>query len=201
MTSASSTTYLVHGFNVKDGGADTVEKLRPYLEATSKGTIWSWPYGWFGLLSVLFKNKHVARELKDNEDHLPFNSFTYGVGHSNGCAILVEAAKQGATFHHLLLINPALKVDTRFPASIRKITIVHTANDKPTKAARFFDKIPLIQLLVPNAWGAMGAFGAVGDDPRVFNLDMSEDLFGHSDLFEDRNLKQFGHKLATILHT
>lgn len=181
-------TYLLHGFNVRDGGADTVEKLRPYLKADpDSGIVKSWKYGWFGLVSVLFKNATVAKKLKQSHSQIFASKPCNAVGHSNGCAILLRAAQQGMEFDTMLLINPALNVNTVFPANIKQIIVVHTENDVPTRVARWFDRIPFIGLLVPNAWGAMGAYGYEGPDLRVMSLDLTDILDGHSDLFEDKN--------------
>ena len=201
-------TYLIHGFNVHDCGADTVAKLRPYLTDTSGDPqgcadvqVVNWAYGWIGLLGVLFKNKKIAkrfahRSMVQHSIKLP----VYAVGHSNGAAILVEAARQGVHFEHLLLINPALKVDTIFPASIEKVTVIHTAHDIPTRAASIADRIPFLQLLIPNAWGAMGAKGARLGDKRVTNIDLTPSLEGHSDIFTDANLERYGPFINKLMY-
>ena len=169
---------LVHGFNTSNP-ENTVGKLDKYL---TPATIFD--YGWFGLLSVIFRNKKEAERLKGI---LNPNDVVWA--HSNGAAISVEAAKQGAIFDTLVCINPALKVDTVFPKTIRRIIVIHTEHDKPTRAAAFFDKVPFVQLIVPNAWGKMGAKGAKLLDERVYNMDWSNQLKGHSDFFDDDNLK------------
>ena len=173
-------TFLLHGFNVMDKGADTVEKLRPYI----KEEVISFPYGWH-LLSILWHNKKVAKDLCAHTRNMTLLGDVYAVGHSNGCAIIVEAARRGALLDSILLINPALHVNTVFPDSLRRIVVVYTKHDAPTRAARFFNKIPFLRKLVPEAWGAMGAEGYKGKDPRVLNMNMSGVLKGHSDLFED----------------
>jgi pimeloyl-ACP methyl ester carboxylesterase len=171
---------LVHGIHTADP-AKTIGKLTYHLRK-----VILFDYGWFGLLSVLFYNKREARRLKEilnaNRDSTVF-------AHSNGCAIAVESARYGAFIETLVCINPALKCDTLFPASIERIIVIHTRYDKPTRAARFFDKVPFIQLLIPNAWGSMGADGYNGKDPRVKNWNLSVYLDGHSDFFEESNLK------------
>lgn len=194
-------TYLLHGFNVTDGGADTVEKLRPFLREHPKQTlVKSWKYGWFGLVSVLFKNAKVAKHLNEAHEQVYPYVPSYAVGHSNGCAILLRAANMGMEFKTLLLINPALNVDTKFPANIGQVIVVHTEDDVPTRVARWFDRIPFIGLIIPNAWGAMGAYGYEGSDPRVMNIDLTGVLKGHSDLFEPKNAF-FMEKVVGLLYT
>jgi hypothetical protein len=167
---------LVHGFNVKDPN-DTIGKLQPYLD---KPFVFN--YGWFSLISVLLYNKREAKRLKIVTSTYD-GSTVYA--HSNGAAIAVESARQGAKIKLLICINPALKCKTVFPESIERVIVIHTKHDRPTKAARFFDKVPFIQLLVPNSWGAMGAKGAKLTDERVFNWDLSGRLDGHSDFFKE----------------
>ena len=194
-------TVLVHGFNINDEGKHTVQKLLPALKRRHKGVVKNWAYGWFGLFSVIFRNKSVAKGIKAYLEQSVWQTDNYAVGHSNGCAILVEAARQGCKFKRLLLINPALKVDTVFPDSIESIVIVHTEADKPTRTARFFDRVPLVQLIVPNAWGAMGALGYQGKaDKRVTNKDMSFVLEGHSDIFTNKNMRKYGAELVRELY-
>ena len=170
---------LVHGFNVKNP-MKTVGKLKGFVKNT-----YLFDYGWFGLMSVLMYNKREAKRLKKIIDK---DCGSNVIAHSNGCAIAVEAARRGAKIETLICIAPALKVDTVFPKSINKIVVVHSKGDKPTKAASFFDRIPIIQLLIPNAWGAMGAKGSVIDDDRVSNVDVSN--LGHSDLFRNKSIKR-----------
>jgi hypothetical protein len=195
-------TYLVHGFNVRDGGENTVEVIRPYAIEKSGGVVLTHAYGWLGLIGVLIKNKKVAKSLKErvNSDLDELPTAVGAIGHSNGCAIIIEAVRQGAKIDTLLLINPALKINTKFPKSIRKIIVVHTKHDKPTKAARFFDRIPFIQWLIPNAWGAMGAMGAKNPDKRVHNIDLSYDIHGHSDIFSQEKAKKHLPALCEIFY-
>lgn len=176
---------LVHGFNVADP-TETVGKLKAYLKDSIM-----FNYGW-RFFSVLWHNKKDAKVLKDNLNYaLGQNKERIVFAHSNGCAIAVEAARQGAIIDNLICINPALKRDTVFPCLIKNILVIHTKHDKSTKSARFFDKVPLIQILIPNAWGDMGASGASVDDKRVTNLNLSDSLNGHSDFFDDSNLDEF----------
>ena len=181
---------LIHGFNVKDP-MSSVGKLKYYFHNHTQ----IFDYGW-RFFSVLWHNKkdaeRLVKEIKPNRWNILF-------GHSNGCAIAVEAARQGAKIDTLVCINPALKVDTKFPESIKRILVIHTKNDKPTQAARFFDKVPFIQIVIPNAWGAMGAKGYTGKDYRVTNWDLSNYLEGHSDFFRQHNLEQLMPEIKDFL--
>jgi hypothetical protein len=180
----------VHGFNIKDP-QETVGKLTPYLDDP-----YIFDYGWFGLFSVLLYNKREAKKLNDI---IAFNSVDAVYAHSNGAAIAVESARRGAKIKTLVCINPALKVDTVFPDSIEKIIVVYTKHDMPTRVASFFDKVPLICLLVPNAWGKMGAKGPSIEDDRIIKLDFTNELREHSDFFEEDNLDLLMPRIKKIV--
>jgi len=177
----------IHGFNVHDP-EQSIGKLEPYIK-----DLFMFNYGW-RFFSVLWHNKKDAKKLKAllgaNEDSVVY-------AHSNGCAIAVEAARQGAKIKTLICINPALKMNTKFPDTIERISVIHTKHNKATKAARFLDKATFIQLAIPNAWGAMGAKGSTLPDERVRNWDLSNRMKGHSDFFKQENLELYVSELKT----
>lgn len=173
----------VHGFNVKDP-EKTIGKLKNYIE-----DLYMFNYGWLGLFGVLFKNKKIAKQLKnllDSNKDKP--NVVYA--HSNGSALAVKAARMGARIDTLVCINPALNVKTKFPESIGRILVISTKHDKATEYARFFDSIPLVELMVTDEWGAMGSRGYVGDDERVTNWRLHDDLDDHSDFLTVDDLDQ-----------
>jgi hypothetical protein len=166
---------IVHGIAVNDP-MESVGKLAEYLKPN-----YVFSYGW-RLFSVLWHNKKDA----DNLKKYCMGKVVNIIAHSNGCAIAVEAARQGLVIDHLVCISPALRVDTDFPDNIKKITVLYTPHDVPTRAARFFKKIPLLRRMVPVAWGAMGAKGA--DSIRAHNI-KGYKVKGHSDWFLDSKIK------------
>lgn len=193
-------TYYVHGFNVKDKGAATVCTFTPYI-SPHKTWIINHSYGRFGLFQVLFRNSSVAKKLAARMKREIYDGDkAYAIGHSNGCAIILRALNQGAKFESILLINPALNIKTRFPDCVKRIIVVHTEHDKAVRAARFFDSIPIVELMIPDAWGAMGQKGYGGDDPRVHNIDLTSLLDGHSALFSEENLALVGSALVEELY-
>ena len=194
--------YLVHGFNVKDNGLSTILRLIPYFITGRKDLrVYRHSYGWLGLLGVILHNRGIAAKLAARvfKNRHSKDCQVFAAGHSNGCAILVEAARRGAVFERVLLINPALKIDMVFPESMKKIFIIYTRHDEPTLTARILDNIPFIGLLIPNAWGAMGRYGSEVVDSRVTNINLSYALDGHSALFTQDNLDTFAKKLASML--
>jgi hypothetical protein len=191
-------TFLVHGINTGDKGSSTVMQVAPHIAPYSR--VANHSYGRIGPIGAHFKNKKIAKGLtkctrkasRACENH-------YAIGHSNGCAIIVEALRQGAKFKGILLINPALNINTKFPPGDYTITVIHTKHDKAVRAARFFDSLPLLEMFVPDIWGAMGAKGYVGPDPRPLNL-CWDFLKGHSAIFDEEVMNMVGPQLAMQLY-
>lgn len=157
-----SNLILCHGFNVNDAGKSTIDKLLPHLPLSS---IQQADYGYFHLLGVRYFNDNIASVIAgmaaDN---------SIAIGHSNGCAILVNAARLSPKIKRLILINPALDVDTKFPDTLERIDVFHNSYDFVVKQAKWF-------LFHP--WGEMGRLGYLGADHRVTNHETSV-LFGVS---------------------
>lgn len=172
---------LLHGFNVRDEGERTVGRLAPYFERS--GFAVKRPrYGWRGLLGVRLLNETFATIIADMAE--PGDIV---VGHSNGCAIAAQAADIGAPFGQMVLINPALDSDRRFPRHVGRIHVWHSPSDSP---------VSLAKLLPWHAWGDMGAVGYRGPyDPRVtsYNKENGYEVSsgGHSDVFSAEKIKFF----------
>ncbi len=194
-------TFFIHGFNVSDGGDGSVNLLKPILREYDDGHLLIHQYRRLGLFGVLRHNTRISKALKHRVKSMNEKGFTVNaVGHSNGCALIVEAARHGAVFDSVILINPALNTNIVFPLTIKNILVVHTKHDKATRIARFFDVIPLVERLIPDIWGAMGAVGYKGLDRRVHNLDLSYSVDDHSDIFSPMNLIMHGPVLAKWLY-
>jgi hypothetical protein len=114
---------------------------------------------------------------------LKVNGGDIGIGHSNGCPILVKAAMQGANFHTLILINAALDKNVDFPANIKNIIVIHNHDDDPVVFAKWMRRIMFLH--DDFLWGEMGNTGYVGDDSRVINFELFKD---HSKAFNDKNI-------------
>jgi len=154
-----------HGFNVSDGGKDTIAQLDPFLDTIPVKYQWVW------LARVRLCNRCIASSLVSL---IPEDSVA--VAHSNGALIATESVELGAPFRKLILINPALDEDYKFPEGLR-VDVYYTPKETATLAAKF---IPW------SKWGAMGRLGYTGDNPLVHNYN-SEHLFGsveHSDVFD-----------------
>lgn len=181
-TCLAKRVWLVHGFNVTDGGAGSVGKLAPYF--TEAGyEVKRFRYGWKGLLGVRFSNGTFAQLLAD-----VISDGDAVVGHSNGGCIAKMAADLGAPIGHLVLVNPALDSEVKFAPQIERIHIWHSPSDTPVTWAK---------VLPWHAWGDMGAIGYRGNyDPRVSSYN-KENGFpvssrAHSDVFSGERLDFYG---------
>jgi pimeloyl-ACP methyl ester carboxylesterase len=171
--------HIVHGFNVDDGGAKTTNLLMPHLKQAGF-RILDHDYGWFGLVQVRLCNGGIAETVR-----AATRRGDIGIGHSNGCAILMEAAQRGAQFTGLVLINPALDEDCKAPAQVRWIHVYHNREDSPVKWSR---------ILLLHPWGAMGRHGYRGKDERYTNFDCYPEVQGHSDIF--KKLDRWGPRIV-----
>lgn len=196
-------TYLVHGIKTSDKGSDTVMQAAPHIhEQTS---VFNHAYGFVGPVCAMIRNRSIAKALKVAVDlalgpQAHALGSAYAIGHSNGCAIIVNALRQGADFSAVVLVNPALKVDTVFPPGDYRVLVIHTEHDMATRAARLLDGLPVIGWFIPDAWGAMGALGYKGTDPRVENLDLTTFVDSHSDVWSEEDMAKVGPVMADFLY-
>ncbi|RKZ86756.1 MAG: hypothetical protein DRQ39_05350 [Gammaproteobacteria bacterium] len=161
---------FVHGFNVHDGGADTLDTLKPYLK--DDHTILEADYGWIGLAGVKIFGKKIARVIAGMTPN-----GAIGVGHSNGCMELIRACEYGAPFSQLILINPALDNDINMPLQVGRIDVLHNLEDDVVTMAKWY---PF------SYWGDMGRVGYTGNDTRVHNHETQQifNVEGHSGVFQ-----------------
>ena len=165
---------LCHGFNVRDAGKETIDKLLPHMQIDE---VQQADYGYFNLFGVRWFNKSIATTLAGMS-----NRHSIGIGHSNGCAILVEAARHTNNIEHLILINPALDNDTSFPNSVKKIDVFYNQTDKVVTISKWMPW---------HVWGDMGRVGFKGSDSRVRNHNTRWlfDAHGHSGALIDHSKK------------
>ena len=167
-----STIYLIHGFNVTDGGKGTTGSLKNGLENAGH-TVREIKYGWMGRIRVRLCNNGLAKALADmaEEDSIV-------VAHSNGCAIAYKAALYGAPFKQVFLINPALDADKEVP-NVRKVHVFHALSDPWARLAKW---IPY------SIWGNQGQVGFTGEAEegkyKQTELDsLAGKAVGHSGIF------------------
>lgn len=171
-----------HGFNISDQGKNSTDKLKPYIDITDVD------YGWMWLFRVRACNRCIAASIINL---IPEGSVA--IAHSNGALIAVKAVeiyrerqeaqlvpegtiRENYPFRKLILINPALNSDYKFPKGLH-VDVYHTPTDQATLMAKY---IPF------SKWGALGRVGYTGDSPYVYNYNNTK-LFGsvtHSDVFD-----------------
>jgi len=167
---------LCHGFNVSDGGKDTTDSLRELTEACGY-TVLEADYGKFGLFAVRYFSDNVASVIAGMAP-----SGSVGVGHSNGCNILLQAAEQGASFDKLILINPALDNDFVVPKQVKHVAVICNSEDDVVQLSKF---IPF------HRWGNAGKVGYKGDDDRVKSYEFKTGGDNaHSDAFTTEGFGQ-----------
>ncbi len=177
---------LVHGFNVRDKGEKTIDKLKPFLIEEGYYII-EFDYDWTGVLRVRLYNNSLAMAICSVSKHFS-DCWVVAFGHSNGCSIIHKAAHKGAFFNEVVYINPALDKDAPLASQIKTAHVWHSISDKPVRIARWFIK---------HSWGEMGATGYVGNDKRYKNYDKENGLRfiissnSHSDIFETEKINYF----------
>jgi len=177
-----SNIYLIHGFNVKDGGASTTGSLREGLEVAGH-TVKELQYGWMGRVRVRLCNGSVGRVLADMAE-----DDSYLVAHSNGCAIAYLAALHAPpnTFKKVFLINPALDAKLEIP-NVNKVHVLYAQSDPWTRLARY---IPF------SRWGRQGQVGFTGDAKLgKYTQTEMDGVFGekmyHSGVFATKRTRRF----------
>ncbi|RLJ20813.1 hypothetical protein DJ031_04695 [bacterium endosymbiont of Escarpia laminata] len=171
--------FLLHGYNVDNGGAETVEKLVPYIAAAGFDPVCI-DYGHFNLIDVRVNNDDVGSRLV--QMIRPGDVF---IGHSNGCAIAAMAIEAGAPFARGVMIHPALQSFWSPPLDhpIEQVAVFSRWSDYATWSAfllRVFSPGRLVW--GRHIWGAMGATGPLSKDPRIVN---KEGAHFHSNGFKD----------------
>ena len=173
---------LLHGFNVRDKGVGSIDKLKPYLQK-------SFPYdnidtdtadyGWKLLLWVnyfyWFGNaiNRIANALKDTD---------LVICHSNGANYCMKAlAKICNKKIKVVFLSPALNRKHSFNESFKKCLVMHTIDDRTVSLAKY---MPF------SSWGDMGKVGAKTDDYRVKNMTHDGIIKHHSDWFLDENIQR-----------
>lgn len=170
---------FIHGIYTSDA-KDTFKNLSEFFD---KPRIFD--YGFLSVIWAAFKNRGIAKDFKKLLGTIKGKKVVFA--HSNGNAIAVRAARKGAVIDYLVCMNAALRVDTVFPDTIKNVFIIYTDNDRATRAAKFFGGVPLVQLFVPDLWGAMGTYGSNNNQANTkhYTSSMIDD---HSDILSKEDL-------------
>ena len=101
--------YLIHGFNERGEGKDTIGRLRQGLERLGH-KVKLIRYGWVFRVRVRLCNKCIAKAISST-----VRPNSHVVAFSNGAALAYLAIKEGAPFDRVFLINPALNAKLAIP--------------------------------------------------------------------------------------
>jgi pimeloyl-ACP methyl ester carboxylesterase len=182
------TTYLIHGFNIRDGGRKTVGRLAPYLT----GDIELFDCGWTFVFGLAATNRAAIDQLLQKIK--PGDSI---VAHSNGCLIAWEITQRiGDNLDSVVCINPALRRDTLWPPAVRVLCISnHT--DWVVQLGRWWGRLYPIDGVACQGWGAAGRYGFTAHQGSVDNWDSAEwywekPVTGHSGLFRQSAVGYWG---------
>lgn len=172
---------LIHGWNVRDGGAATVDTLKAYLEAmgwtveTDEG---DYGFIFWRMLSIfgrMFMTKDIIKRLVP-----AIAKADLIVAHSNGPNFANRALRllpdKFKNTKIVVWISPATNKKTEIPEAVKAQLVIYTRHDKAVKAAKY---LPF------SNWGNQGAVGYQGSDKRNTNFDASEYALDHSWHFHD----------------
>lgn len=172
---------IVHGFNVKDGGKGSIDRLAPWLrQKYPRANIDtdSADYGWHGLLKVRFfwrtAVKRIAATLHDAD---------IVITHSNGANYTMKAIRKHVRNEklHVVHISPALNRKQRLERLVfRKMDTFHSDGDFWVKVGGWLPFHP---------WGPAGASGIISDDPRHNNWPLKDP--SHSGWFGELSIRCF----------
>ncbi len=176
--------FLIHGYNVWDGGHATIDQLEPTLvEAGATIDKDEMDYGHFGVLDIRLRNGENRRRVL----HRMAMAFEEAV--ASGKVVVVIAHSNGAHFTDLALRMLPLEIQNRIiviyisaamnrktePAMATKAELnLITPHDGWVKASSY---IPFF------AWGRRGARGYSGKSSKVANWTRKE-IRRHSNWFK-----------------
>ncbi len=173
---------LVHGFNVSDGGKNTVDKFASELRELGYAVdLYGADYGYWSLAKIYFGGKReVIRRLMS-----AFKDADLIITHSNGASFANKALNQMQPRFDgkrlLVHFSPALNRKTSIPFSVDRQLVYHTKHDWIVRLSSYLPFLP---------WGRMGAMGYKGDGPNA-NVDRTATMRGHSNWFKGANAVNF----------
>lgn len=173
--------FLVHGIRAKDKGAKSMGKLATEL-SHSFDRVHTVSYGY--VLIPINNKKAVTAIIKSLEKNRTKDSDNVIVAYSNGCWAAVQVAEMGYKVDHLVLISPALHRSHAIPEQVKRVDIYYSKGDRVVELGRVWRSI--VNILPwnwkgygkPHNWGSMGRYGYQGNDERIHNHHMGEDV-GH----------------------
>lgn len=189
-------SHLIHGFNVLDGGKDTVVRLTPYLELGGHKTK-AHDYGWVDMFRLRCRNDEAVQRIAP---HVRPGDIL--VGHSNGCLVAWRLIQEGVRPGAVVCIQPALRRDTPWPEDL-PVLCLYNERDWVVILGRAWSRF--VSVVNPfrnrHGWGAAGRHGF--DQESVTNLDTLKGptpAEKHSGIFRKPALQYWGMRIHDWLH-
>lgn len=169
---------LVHGFNVRDNGARTVDKLAPFIIDNGHTVdVDEGNYGFFNIWMIKWKKSKLRLRVIFRLAEA-FRDADVIITHSNGANFTTQALDlMPARYNNtkiVIHISPALDRDTEIPQAVKGQLVMHTPHDIWVRLSSYIPFFP---------WGRMGAFGYSGNDNRNTNEEHCE-IPQHSEWFK-----------------
>lgn len=185
--------HLFHGFNVSDGGSNTIDKLAPFF-LLNNIPVMDHNYGWVGLLGLRRRNNKTtvrALPLIQVGDVL--------VAHSNGCLIAWELVEAGAPVSAVICIQPALRRDTIWREDV-SVLCLYNKRDWIVSLGRMWGRFVSVANPFANrhGWGAAGRHGFTVEQHNVTNWDTDRGLYparGHNGIFDTGPVLHWGPEI------
>jgi hypothetical protein len=175
---------LVHGFNVRDKGARTVDRLVPFLPKNWDIDTDTADYGFFNLWMVRFARRkairRIAKALKEAD---------IVVAHSNGCNYVLKALELLTCERKIkvFFFSPAVNRSTRFPDRVKKAWVYFTKVDVWVFLSAFIPFHP---------WGWMGYLGPKPGDDRVIPKNHTDAVGSHSGWFSEDTVEIYAEEIT-----
>lgn len=171
--------HVIHGIRAKDRGAQSMGKLTTLL-SHHFSKLYPVSYGY--VLVPLSNKKARDAIVKSLEKYKNKNDEVIVIGYSNGCWAAVQAAEMGYKIDHMVLISPALYRSHAIPEQVKRVDVYYSEGDLIVELGGLYKR--LVNLLpwnwkifgTPHDWGQMGKYGYQGNDPRIHNWNMGNDI-------------------------
>lgn len=163
---------LVHGFNVRDKGVRSVDRLAEHFPGWWDVDKDEADYGFFNLWKVRFARRGAIRRIAE-----ALKTADAVVAHSNGCNYVMKALRFVPDSRRIkvFFLSPAVNRTTRFPKVVEKAIVLFTKADFWVFLSGFLPFHP---------WGWMGMLGPKGEDERVDARDFTDIVGSHSGWFK-----------------
>lgn len=186
--------HFLHGFNVRDGGDGSIDKLAPWFSLRGFKVV-EHEYGWVGPLRLRRRNSKAIREALPSI--LPGDVL---IAHSNGSLICWELVEAGAPVSAVICIQPALRRDTIWRSDV-EVLCLHNDKDWIVSMGRMWGRFASVANPFRNrhGWGAAGRHGFTTPQPNVENWDTDTGPVpaqGHSGIFRTAPLLHWAPKIC-----